>query len=216
MKIPILRGFRVGDDCVRVDSAGWGLPVSRRLRVSATPPAPPAADDRSRRTARLRLRRAHRSPTTRYGERHPFELAQIAEQLRLSDGRSAPGRPGGGEGEVRLSGKAPAARQAGLSRSSDDEAPLASAISASVAINLEPICSMRSSGSRNMGPAIVTTPRRRPDWGNIRRKYWCGAPASTKSRRRRRLWICRFAWTTQTRCPHTHSRCRSSKERRVS
>jgi len=27
----------------------------------------------------------------------------------------------------------------------------------------------------------------------------------TKSRRRRELWICRFAWTTQTRCPHTHS-----------
>ena len=25
------------------------------------------------------------------------------------------------------------------------------------------------------------------------------------------LWICRFAWTTQTRCPHTHSR--SSKKR---
>ena len=29
---------------------------------------------------------------------------------------------------------------------------------------------------------------------------------------RRRLWICRFAWTTQTRCPHTHSRGRSSKK----
>ena len=29
------------------------------------------------------------------------------------------------------------------------------------------------------------------------------------------LWICRFAWTTQTRCPHTHSRrkSRSSKKR---
>ena len=33
----------------------------------------------------------------------------------------------------------------------------------------------------------------------------------TKSRRRRGLWIGRFAWTTQTRCPHTHSR--SSKKR---
>ena len=31
------------------------------------------------------------------------------------------------------------------------------------------------------------------------------------TRRRRGLWICRFAWTTQTRCPHTHSR--SSKKR---
>ena len=31
-----------------------------------------------------------------------------------------------------------------------------------------------------------------------------------KSRRRRGLWICRFAWTTQTRCPHAHSR--SSKK----
>ena len=30
---------------------------------------------------------------------------------------------------------------------------------------------------------------------------------------RRGLWICRFAWTTQTRCPHTHSRDRSSKKR---
>ena len=30
-----------------------------------------------------------------------------------------------------------------------------------------------------------------------------GEPAPTGSRRR---WICRFAWTTQTRCPHTHSR----------
>ena len=28
-----------------------------------------------------------------------------------------------------------------------------------------------------------------------------------------RLWICRFAWATQTRCPHTHSRSRSSKKR---
>ena len=26
--------------------------------------------------------------------------------------------------------------------------------------------------------------------------------AEAKSRRRRGLWICRFAWTTQTRCPH--------------
>ena len=38
-----------------------------------------------------------------------------------------------------------------------------------------------------------------------------GAPAWTKSRRRPGLWICRFAWTTQMRCPHTHSRDRSSK-----
>ena len=30
---------------------------------------------------------------------------------------------------------------------------------------------------------------------------------------RRGLWLCRFAWTTQTRCPHTHSRSRSSKKR---
>jgi len=41
----------------------------------------------------------------------------------------------------------------------------------------------------------------------------CGASAWTKSRRRRGLWICRFAWTTQTRCPHTHSRDSSSKKR---
>ena len=37
------------------------------------------------------------------------------------------------------------------------------------------------------------------------------ALAWTKSRRRRGLWICRFAWTAHTRCPHTHSR--SSKKR---
>ena len=30
---------------------------------------------------------------------------------------------------------------------------------------------------------------------------------------RRRLWICRFAWTTQTRCPHTHSRRKSSSRK---
>src|SRR5271168_3970207 len=33
-----------------------------------------------------------------------------------------------------------------------------------------------------------------------------------ESRRRRALWICRFAWTTQTRCPHTHSRAETTKE----
>ena len=38
------------------------------------------------------------------------------------------------------------------------------------------------------------------------------AGMDTKSRRRRRLWICRFAWTTQTRCPHTHNRDRSSRK----
>ena len=37
-------------------------------------------------------------------------------------------------------------------------------------------------------------------------------PALTGSRRRR-LWICRFAWTTQTRCPHTHSRPKSSSRK---
>jgi hypothetical protein len=26
-------------------------------------------------------------------------------------------------------------------------------------------------------------------------------------------WICRFAWTTQTRCPHTDRTSRSSKKR---
>src|ERR1700682_3580609 len=36
-------------------------------------------------------------------------------------------------------------------------------------------------------------------------------PAWTGSRRPR-LWICRFAWTTQTRCPHTHSRRKSSRK----
>ena len=32
-----------------------------------------------------------------------------------------------------------------------------------------------------------------------------------KSRRRQQLWICRFAWTTQTRCPHTHSRAEAAR-----
>src|SRR5208337_2018058 len=46
----------------------------------------------------------------------------------------------------------------------------------------------------------------------ITRCRWrCGAPASTKSRRRRGLWKCRFAWTTQTRCPHLHSRSRKKR-----
>src|ERR1700738_2649013 len=44
-------------------------------------------------------------------------------------------------------------------------------------------------------------------------RWWRGAPAWIKSRRRKELWICRFAWTTQTRCPHTHSTSRSSKKR---
>ena len=39
------------------------------------------------------------------------------------------------------------------------------------------------------------------------------ARAWTKSRRRRTPWICRFAWTTQTRCPHTHGSKRSSRKR---
>src|SRR3981189_2178076 len=30
---------------------------------------------------------------------------------------------------------------------------------------------------------------------------------------RQRLWICRFAWTTQTRCPHTHIRRKSSSRK---
>src|SRR5258705_3346454 len=41
---------------------------------------------------------------------------------------------------------------------------------------------------------------------------WRAGPAWTGSRRRR-LWICRFAWTTQTRCPHTHSRRKSSSRK---
>ena len=31
--------------------------------------------------------------------------------------------------------------------------------------------------------------------------------------RQRGLWICRFAWTTQTRCPHTHSRRKRSSRK---
>ena len=45
----------------------------------------------------------------------------------------------------------------------------------------------------------------------LRERLVASAPAWTKSRRRKELWICRFAWTTQTRCPPTHSR--SSKKR---
>ena len=37
-----------------------------------------------------------------------------------------------------------------------------------------------------------------------RHRWRCGATVWAKSRRRRELWICRFAWTTQTRCPHPH------------
>src|SRR6266436_2703695 len=32
---------------------------------------------------------------------------------------------------------------------------------------------------------------------------------------RRKLWICRFAWTTQTRCPHTHSSDRKNRRKRL-
>ncbi len=39
------------------------------------------------------------------------------------------------------------------------------------------------------------------------------SPSLSERRRRRRLWICRFAWTTQTRCPHTHSRRKSSSRK---
>jgi hypothetical protein len=39
-----------------------------------------------------------------------------------------------------------------------------------------------------------------------------GVPAWTRPRRQS-LWICRFAWTTQMRCPHTHSRRKSSSRK---
>src|SRR3979490_1849439 len=39
-----------------------------------------------------------------------------------------------------------------------------------------------------------------------------GVPARTGAKRRR-LWICRFAWTTQTRCPQIHSRRKSSSRK---
>src|SRR5580700_7901478 len=29
------------------------------------------------------------------------------------------------------------------------------------------------------------------------------------------LWICRFAWTTQTRCPHTHNSDRKKRRKRL-
>src|SRR5271170_6420846 len=32
---------------------------------------------------------------------------------------------------------------------------------------------------------------------------------------RRKLWICRFAWTTQTRCPHTYSSDRKKRRKRL-
>src|SRR5271156_4597422 len=32
---------------------------------------------------------------------------------------------------------------------------------------------------------------------------------------RLKLWICRFAWTTQTRCPHTHSSDRKKRRKRL-
>src|ERR1700747_2364014 len=32
---------------------------------------------------------------------------------------------------------------------------------------------------------------------------------------RRKLWICRFAWTTQTRCPHTRSSDRKKRRKRL-
>src|ERR1700741_204426 len=32
---------------------------------------------------------------------------------------------------------------------------------------------------------------------------------------RQKLWICRFDWTTQTRCPHTHSSDRKKRRKRL-
>ena len=37
----------------------------------------------------------------------------------------------------------------------------------------------------------------------------------TSASDRRKLWICRFAWTTQTRCPHTHSSDRKKRRKRL-
>src|SRR5208282_1013286 len=45
-----------------------------------------------------------------------------------------------------------------------------------------------------------------------KRQWPYGAPAHTRSKRRPELWICRFAWTTQTRCPHTNSRAETTEE----
>src|SRR6185369_9728468 len=35
-------------------------------------------------------------------------------------------------------------------------------------------------------------------------RWWCGGKAPP-ARLTNRLWTCRFAWTTQERCPHAHS-----------
>jgi len=55
----------------------------------------------------------------------------------------------------------------------------------------------------------ISAPHQR--W-TIRCRWRSGKRVSTRSRRRRRLWICRFAWTTQTRCPHTHSKKQKQQE----
>src|ERR1700733_14592571 len=43
----------------------------------------------------------------------------------------------------------------------------------------------------------------------------CGATAWQGRSDRLKLWICRFAWTTQTRCPHTHSSDRKKRRKRL-
>src|SRR5271168_1287135 len=43
----------------------------------------------------------------------------------------------------------------------------------------------------------------------------CGATAWQRRSDRLKLWICRFAWTTQTRCPHTHSSDRRKRRKRL-
>ena len=68
------------------------------------------------------------------------------------------------------------------------------------------------------GWPFTTTSARTRRW-TIKCRWPCGAPAWTRSKRRqeskrqKELWICRFAWTTQTRCPHTHSSRRNSSRR---
>src|SRR5271168_2677316 len=43
----------------------------------------------------------------------------------------------------------------------------------------------------------------------------CGATAWQRRSDRLKLWICRFAWTTQPRCPHTHSSDRRRRRKRL-
>ena len=63
-------------------------------------------------------------------------------------------------------------------------------------------------------PRCTTTAALTKRW-TTRRRWPCGAKASKAPTKRLKLWICRFVWTTGTRCLHTHSSDRRNRRNRL-